>query len=251
MHSNDADITRLPEPVAAAFEDAQSFGMEMVLSAEVVGQLRAANMLPRGRDLETLLGATRFERVADLAWSYGLPVSALHQLKPWAVMQVLSLPPGEFARHTARQDAPPLDLLLQRRAAAQGMVIFGLESASEQIAMFDDLPVSDQIAFLDATIVENARIGWWWNTIKEAYLARDIGSIHQLMSESRMADNPELMQLFKERVIEQRNERMVERMARRLATGKAFIAVGALHLPGQRGVLNLLAQQGYTITRVY
>ena len=100
-------------------------------------------------------------------------------------------------------------------------------------------------------MVENARIDWWWTTIKEAYLARDIGAIYQLMSESPMADDPELMQLFKERVIDQRNARMVERMMPRLAEGKAFIAVGALHLPGERGVLNLLDQRGYAITRVY
>jgi uncharacterized protein YbaP (TraB family) len=251
MHSNHPDITRLPEPVAAALDGARSFGLELVLSADAAGQLRAASMLPRGRDLQTLLGPARFERVADLAWSYGVPVSALHQLKPWAVMQVLSLPPAEFARLSERRDGPALDLLLQRRAAARGVVIFGLESPSEQIAMFDDLPVANQIAFLDASIADNARIDWWWRTIKEAYLARDIGAIYQLMSESRMADDPELMRLFKERAIEQRNERMVERMARSLAKGNAFIAVGALHLPGERGVLNLLAQQGYAITRVY
>jgi uncharacterized protein YbaP (TraB family) len=166
-------------------------------------------------------------------------------------MMLLSQPPAEFARHTARRESPPLDLLLQRRAAAQRMVIFGLENASEQISPFDDLPVTDQIAFLDATMVENARIDWWWSTMKEAYLGRDVGALYQLMSEDRMADNHELMQLFKERMIDQRNERMVQRMAYGLAKGKAFIAVGALHLPGERGVLNLLAQQGYAITRVY
>ncbi len=251
MHSSDPDITRLPEPVAAAFDGARSLGLEVVLSADAEGQLRAANMLPRGGDLETMLGRVRFERVADLGWRYGVGVAALRHLKPWVVMMVLSQPPAEFARQTARNEAPRLDLLLQRRAAAQGKTIFGLESANEQIALFDDLPVPDQIAFLDTAMVENARIDWWWTTLKEAYLARDVGAIYQLMSESRMADNPELLRLFKERVIEQRNQRMVERMKRRLAKGKAFVAIGALHLPGERGVLNLLHQQGYAITRVY
>jgi uncharacterized protein len=249
MHTNDPDVTRLPEPVAAAFDGAQSFGLEMVLSADAAGQMRAATTL-RGGDLENLLGPARFERMADLGWRYGMPVSALRQLKPWAAMMLISQPPAEFARRTARPESPPLDLLLQRRAAAHRMVIFGLESASEQIAVFDDLPVSDQIALLDATMV-GARIDSWWSTMKEAYLARDVGALYQLMSEDRMADNHELMQLFKERMIDQRNERMVERMTPMLAKGEAFIAVGALHLPGERGVLNLLAQQGYAITRVY
>jgi uncharacterized protein len=44
---------------------------------------------------------------------------------------------------------------------------------------------------------------------------------------------------------------MVERMTDRLAEGGAFVAVGALHLPGERGILNLLARRGYRISRVY
>ena len=44
---------------------------------------------------------------------------------------------------------------------------------------------------------------------------------------------------------------MVDRMAPRLAEGNAFIAVGALHLPGEKGVLNLLQQGGYRVSAVY
>jgi uncharacterized protein YbaP (TraB family) len=122
---------------------------------------------------------------------------------------------------------------------------------SEQIALFDDLAVADQIAFLDAAMADHARIDWWWNALKEAYLARDVSAIFQLMSASRMAENQELRRLFRERGIDQRNERMVERMLHRLAKGNAFIAVVAAHLPGERGILSLLEQQGYAITRVY
>jgi uncharacterized protein YbaP (TraB family) len=54
-----------------------------------------------------------------------------------------------------------------------------------------------------------------------------------------------------ERLLFQRNRRMVERMAVRLAEGNAFIAIGALHLPGDQGVLALLEQQGYEVSVVY
>jgi uncharacterized protein YbaP (TraB family) len=212
--------------------------------------VRSASLLPGG-DLETLLGRARFERVADAGWRYGLPASGLRRLKPWAVMLLLSAHPSELARRNGRETSPRLDLVLQRRGTAQGMVIFGLESASEQIALFDELSVADQVAFLDAAIAENASIGRWWRTMKEAYLARNVGAISELLSESRTADDQELLQLFQERLIDQRNERMVERMEQRLAEGHAFIAVGALHLPGKRGILNLLEQRGYAVTRVY
>ena len=53
------------------------------------------------------------------------------------------------------------------------------------------------------------------------------------------------------RLLTRRNERMVQRMQPRLKEGNAFIAVGALHLPGEEGLLKKLADRGYTITTVY
>jgi len=40
-------------------------------------------------------------------------------------------------------------------------------------------------------------------------------------------------------------------MIARLDEGAAFVAVGAMHLPGERGMLRLLEQRGYTVSRVY
>ena len=59
------------------------------------------------------------------------------------------------------------------------------------------------------------------------------------------------MALFLHRFNDARNRVMADRMAARLNRGGAFIAVGALHLPGERGLLSLLSQRGYTVTRVY
>ena len=59
------------------------------------------------------------------------------------------------------------------------------------------------------------------------------------------------MEPFLRRLNDERNVTMVNRMAVRLAEGGAFIAVGALHLPGERGLVSLLTQAGYTVTRVY
>src|SRR3546814_9044049 len=56
---------------------------------------------------------------------------------------------------------------------------------------------------------------------------------------------------YKKAFLDDRNHRMVERLVPLLERGKAFVAVGAAHLPGEEGMLHLLEQQGYRITRVY
>ena len=63
--------------------------------------------------------------------------------------------------------------------------------------------------------------------------------------DQRLADE------FQQHLVVDRNHRMAERMRQYLQQGQAFIAVGALHLPGEEGLLNLLEQQGYTVRRVY
>ena len=57
--------------------------------------------------------------------------------------------------------------------------------------------------------------------------------------------------VYAERLLDIRNRLMVARMMPRLGEGNALVAVGALHLPGRRGILNLLAEEGYHIARVY
>jgi uncharacterized protein len=75
-------------------------------------------------------------------------------------------------------------------------------------------------------------------------LARELG-FYTLLTEQMTAIEDDVYR------VDERNLRMVERMTDRLAEGGVFVAVGALHLPGERGILNLLAGRGYRISRVY
>ena len=63
--------------------------------------------------------------------------------------------------------------------------------------------------------------------------------------------DPKFAAVFNQRIILDRNKRMAERMESRLHEGGRFIAVGALHLPGKEGLLELLEQRGYRLTRLY
>jgi uncharacterized protein YbaP (TraB family) len=65
-----------------------------------------------------------------------------------------------------------------------------------------------------------------------------------------MTDNAIIDRFIDELVIK-RNKRMAERMQKVLKKGNAFIAIGALHLPGEMGVLRLLEKQGYRVSMVY
>ena len=83
------------------------------------------------------------------------------------------------------------------------------------------------------------------------YLARDLAGLFAWLVDQSAGDNQRIREIFEQKFVVARNATMVDRMAPRLREGKAFIAVGAAHLPGQRGILKMLAERGWQISRVY
>ncbi|MDM8560297.1 TraB/GumN family protein [Candidatus Parabeggiatoa sp. HSG14] len=86
------------------------------------------------------------------------------------------------------------------------------------------------------------------------YFQRDLIALMKF-SEEYMQDSSiesqAVVKDFYKRIVDDRNINMVKRMEKRLQEGNAFIAIGALHLPGKLGVLKLLEQRGYLVSAVY
>ena len=86
--------------------------------------------------------------------------------------------------------------------------------------------------------------------ITRAYLNRDLSALLALNEKYKLQD-ARVYNAMMDRLLVRRNANMAERMRVRLKEGNAFIAVGALHLPGETGMLRLLSAAGYHVTRVY
>jgi uncharacterized protein YbaP (TraB family) len=86
--------------------------------------------------------------------------------------------------------------------------------------------------------------------MKGAYLAGNLADLSALADEGFAELDPALSGRIQQRLIADRNRHMAERLEPLLNQGRLFVAVGALHLPGEGGVLNLLAQRGYRITAI-
>lgn len=243
IHSEDPRVLDLPAPVRAAFDDADTLVMEMVPDAGALASASGAQVLGGDRDLESLLGSKLFRRATELMSRRGVPPLLARRLKPWVVAVTLSMPQPRTGRF--------LDMELYQRARRQGKAVHGLETASEQIAVFDDLKMQDQVRLLRATIERHDEIAPMLEALHEAYLDRDLAAMQSIQSEYMEGADPRLVRLVTGRMIDARNARMAERSAKHLESGDAFIAVGALHLPGEQGLLQRLADRGYRIERVY
>jgi TraB/PrgY/gumN family len=116
-HCKDPRITRLAEPVAAAFETASSLTIEIVHTPEVDRAVERAVKIPDG-NVERLVGQERFRQIKAAGARYGSDLEALRRFKPWALYLLFTRPPAEI-----RNNPPELDFVLQQRAGEQGIPV--------------------------------------------------------------------------------------------------------------------------------
>jgi len=246
MHLSDPEITVLPPPVAAAFDGSTTVAGEIVIDAPTAIKLNQALFLPAGQRLDGLLTAAQMAKVEAAAKLYHMPLGGLLRYKPWAVMAFFSVPKEELQRAAAGSQA--LDAQLQIDARAAGKRVVGLETVDEQIRVIDGLEIADQVNLLELTLDSILADDAIVDRMRDLYVAGDLGGLWTLYKTSFEGAEPTLAARFDARFITDRNRLMVERMQALLTDGGAFIAVGALHLPGEEGILNLLARQGYAVT---
>lgn len=248
MHSTAPEIAAPTAALQRILDDADSLTIEVVLDDAANTIMGQAMLLPEGRRLGDIAGPELWRRVAETGARYGVPAEFLQRFQPWAVQMIFSLPPAEMRRQS--EGGAYLDKVLQMRATERGIPVYGLETIDEQIAALADLPQDEQLALLDAAMTLNADIDAIFEDLKRLYLAQDLAGMYGMTRQMTGGAPPDLIDAFIERLIRDRNRRMADRMADRLAEGDALIAIGALHLYGDDGVPALLAARGYTVTRV-
>ncbi|MEN8761299.1 MAG: TraB/GumN family protein [Thiogranum sp.] len=243
MHSDDPGVVKLPEPVQRAFDQAQSLTLEVVLDPQSLLSMTSALLMTGGNTLESVIGRRLYERTVAVMDTRGMPEMLVANMKPWAVAVILMTPPGN--------NGVVLDHVLYQSAVATGKEVHGLETVAEQMGLFDDLSREDQITLLEDTLDNLDIMGQLLDEIQAAYLDRDLKRLLELNEASMRDSDPQLAATFNRKVIVERNHRMAERMQSRLSEGQQFIAVGALHLAGEEGLLKLLSQRGYRLSRIY
>ncbi len=249
IHLTDPRVTKLPPAIVKAVEAADSMTLELILDADAEAALAAETRLTGDRTLEDILGADLYTEVLEATRSHGLFDGALRGLKPWVVLAVMSMPPEEMMR--AALGHPTVDKTLQLMAVERGIPLHALETIAEQIEVFGGMPEADMVEMLRQAVEFQPQVQTMIEEMITQYLAVDLSGLQTALIAQSAGDDQEIMDRFMERMIDQRNLRMVDRMAGILAEGNAFVAVGALHLPGETGLLSLLALRGHTVTRVY
>ncbi|MCW9046831.1 MAG: TraB/GumN family protein [Gammaproteobacteria bacterium] len=246
MHVADPRVTNLSTEVEQAFKQADHFAMEVLMNFQAMGIITSASFFNDGRTLKGVMGHIEYKRLTSLINKrIFISEDVINNMKPWAVLMLLMMPVDQQS-----QGSSALDMVLYRRASQRNMKLSGLETAHEQVSVFDSMSIKEQLWMLNRSIEEIETTDAQMPEMLDAYVSRDLARLVQIQ-ESFMYDDSEIDDQFMYQLLDVRNVRMVKRMTPILETGQAFIAIGALHLPGESGVLHLLEQQGYKVTSVY
>ena len=137
-----------------------------------------------------------------------------------------------------------MDLFFLQQARNRGMYCYGLEEYMDQIKATDAISIDDQLKILRQTLHETADVAASFDSLVLAYLAFDMTMISQMLTDSTLPDN------FDKVLVEKRNKTMYKGFHKLTKKQRVFCAVGAAHLPGDKGLLELLRKKGYTVEPV-
>ncbi len=248
MHVSDRRVTALPKPLVEVLTKVDSLSLELIFH-DRMNDDDDGRTLGDGRRLKDIIGPRLFSKIVARLGGSRQVAAEINRLKPWAVALNIGPASGEPGRRA--QGMIFLDHLLQYIAAERGARVFSLETVAEQMQVFDGMPMRHQVAMLRHALGESGAGKQAAESMIKNYLARDVQTIHDTSLGRMRRRDPDFARVYTERLLDIRNRLMVARMMPRLGEGNALIAVGALHLPGRQGILNLLAEEGYRIARVY
>ncbi len=259
MHLGDPRMDAVAERLQPLIETAGAVLLEMTAAEK--SQLETA--LKTRPDMLLLTGSTLTDFLPEADWQMlegamaarGLPSPMAARLQPWYAAMLLSLP---VCMMSALAEANGLDARVEALADAAGVPTKALEAYDVGFRVFNDMPLEMQVNMMRASLTEEAVAQDLMATLLASYFdeahAESWISTRVLsprLSPLDAAQNEEVFAVMQEGLLDRRNRAWLPVIlnAAEATNGPIVAAFGAAHLHGETGVLNLLAQEGFTLTR--
>lgn len=239
IHSEDPRVLDFSQAFLDKLNSCQVYAMEMVPDLPTLHKLTEYMNYQDGQTLESVIGAERFSLLKNAMSGYQIPADFINHMKPWAAIMTLSTPAPETGFF--------MDLSLSLRASGNGIDVVGLETLEQQLSFLQDMPLEMQMTLLDQAISDVDQVEAMQTEMVDAYLSNSLQGLRSITDHEFEAVGPEVQDYFYENGIAKRNHHMLASLLPFLEQQQVFVAVGALHLPGEQGLLALLGNNGYQL----
>ena len=189
-----------------------------------------------GKLLKTYFTNAQYQRLQRFVRdTIGMDISLFQQMKPIALQSVIEMKSTNCLIPVSYEET------IMRTAQETHKEILGLEDPSEQINVLETLPTDSVIKEVLDDVENFQKSKKEYSDLVSAYKQQQLPKLYSMITSSAsLGDN---MGAF----LDDRNKKWISRMAVKMSGNAVFFAVGAGHLPGDNGVINLLRKAGYSV----
>ena len=247
IHVLTADSYPLAPAIERAYIDSDTLVLEADISEmgkpEIQQRIMQKAALPKSTTLQDILSPAIYQQLETVSTEAGVPIVILEKLKPWVAATTLTL---MRLKQMGFDPQYGLDKYFNDKAILDAKPVIGLESIEFQINLFDSLAQSNPDDFISHTLADLAMSESEMKKLETAWRTGDIKTIEELVSKG-FKDFPELHKKF----VTDRNHNWMSHFSEFMNESQTYmVVVGAGHLSGTGGLLELFRKEGYTLEQL-
>lgn len=238
IHTMPKEDFEMPKKVMGALKSCETIALEIDMNMSISEQIELARMtsLPYGETLKNYMSDSAYIKLKSycmdsLAWKDSKFYKYAH-MKPFFFSSVV------LQEKIGKQKS--FEMEFQKLAKKYDKPLMGLETVMYQMETIDRISIKDQIQFMDdfSNMSE-------FEVMFDLYMKEDINGLYTLIS-----SETDMLPEFNHWFLDVRNANWIPVIEKQIREQTTFIAVGAGHLGGTNGVLELLKKQGYSVTGI-
>jgi uncharacterized protein YbaP (TraB family) len=242
------------DQVLVEFNAADMAQLERRLTTDI-----ALITIPEGPSRLDRLGPEAWDKLTDKLTPYQIPPFMAAKMQPWFLGFTMMTPPCAIADIQAKR--PGIDRMIETAADHAGKPVVSLDELDHLLPLLAGDPLDQQVEDLRWSLMLDLPTSFGDAGLVDFYFSEDVQMIWenaqqqlaQLGATLPAEDSQRLSGYVEELMgdlIAGRNHYWMQRLPQALGAQPTLVAVGAMHLPGENGVLNLLQQQGFTVSAV-
>jgi len=225
--------------VKQAFHQTKQLYLEIDMTdPSITAKMMTQLVMKDGHTLKDYISKTDFDSCSAIFLNKaGLPLPLLATYKPYMLTSFL---------YPAMLGCTPVafELEFAKMAKQDSIPVKGLETVEFQMGIFDEIPYAEQAKMLVKSLYEFDQSKKELKELVQQYKQKDIAVL-----QSSIEDDKDFGQ-YEAVLLNKRNANWIPQIITQSSSMPTFYAVGAGHLGGDKGVINLLKQQGFVVTPV-
>ena len=221
-----------------SLETAEEICLELDLDdPNMMMQVATGMMETSGKTLKDYFSASDYDKLSKyISDSLHMDISLFAQMKPVALLTLFATQGSSVCDNPISYESNLMDAAHKSKKD-----VTGLETVSEQLDLFDNLPADSIVKDIMSVVNGTETDAFDYNKLVTAYKKQDLPMLFRLIQESGSLDKD------LDGFLDVRNEKWIPRMVDKMDKHSVFFGVGAGHLYGDKGVINLLRKAGYTV----